>query len=76
MVMKGVFIFFIATLVSVIVYLIGSTLLDVLSDPTDANALTTDQQAIGWLAMIIIWIIIMLILPAYYIIEGIKDTEE
>lgn len=72
-VIKGLFFFLIMTLVSVIIYQIGTQLLDALTTTGDQFALTTDEQAIIWIGMIIIWILILIVLPAHFIIEGLKE---
>lgn len=72
-VIKGLIFFIMATLISIIVYLIGTNMLDALSTAGDPYALDTTEQAIIWIGMIIIWVLILVILPAHFIVEGLKE---
>lgn len=74
LVIKGVLFFIIGTLISAIVYQLGTALLDALTSPTDQYALDTTEQGIVWLIMIVIWVFSMVIMPSYFIIEGLKGT--
>lgn len=71
---KGIIFFIIACLADVIVYQIGFTMMDSLTTAGDIGALTTDEQAIIWLGMIIIWVLMTLVLPAHFIMEGLKEN--
>lgn len=72
-VVKGFIFFILACFIAIIVYMIGTQMLDALTITGDANALTTEEQAIIWVGMIIIWVITLVILPAHFIIEGLKE---
>lgn len=70
---KGIMIFFIGTLGSILSYAITNPILEAVTDPTDPYALSTTSQGIIWLGLIIVWVLVMIILPAHFIIEGLKE---
>lgn len=72
-VLTGLKIFILGTFSSIIVYLIGFNLLVATTTTGDIYGLDTTQQAIVWIAMILIWILTIVILPAHFIIEGLKE---
>lgn len=73
MVLTGLKIFLMGCLASIIVWHIGTNLLDATTTAGDDGALDTTEQAIVWIAMIIIWVLTIVILPAHFVIEGLKD---
>lgn len=75
LVIKGLFFFIIACFVSIIIYLLGTQMMDALTTTGDLNALTTEEQAIIWIGMIIIWVLILIVMPMHYILEGLKERE-
>lgn len=76
LVIKGICFFFIGTLGSILTYQIGTIFLTALSDAADTAAMTTEEQAIVWIGMIIIWIMLMIIVPANYVIQGLKEQNK
>lgn len=73
---KGIMIFFLGTLGSILSYAVASPILDAVTDPTDQYALSNTTQGIIWIGLIIVWILTMVVLPAHYIVEGLKETTE
>lgn len=72
-IIQGLMFFIIMCFVSIIIYLIGTNMLLATTGATDPFALDTTEQAIIWLGMIIIWVLILVILPAHFIIEGLRE---
>lgn len=72
-IVQGLMFFIIMCFVSVIVYMIGTNMLLAVTGATDPFALDTTEQAIIWLGMIIIWVLTLVVLPAHYIVEGLKE---
>lgn len=68
-VIKGCLTFFAGTFGAVVSYYVIPAIIDVGEEIFSAN---TDLKPIGWMMMMVLWTIIMIILPAYFIT---KDME-
>lgn len=73
---KGAKIFFIGTFIMIILGYILPTLIDALIDADYTGTFTEETRSIIWFFVIIIYIMLCIVLPANYIIEGIKNTRQ